>query len=670
MLKSQISAASHMNSLQSNLVNQMNDHSGMGNAYESDSSNGSSPLLQSQSKGMVNQSEDSVNFITFNQDATCVAVGLNSGYKIFNCIPSFRKCYQFKKNESIGLIEMLYCTSLIAVVGLGNEISSSPRKLKIINTKRQSTICDLIFPSTILQVKLTKSKMIVLLEDQIYIYDITTMNLLHTIETSPNTNGLCAISNTECNLQHNSYLAYPSPPKTITHDSLLVNGINTNGGSNSVQNNIQSVSNSPNRVGDVIIFNLDSLQPLSVIEAHKSSLAAITLSNDGTLLATASDKGTIVRVFSVESGVKLYQFRRGTYPTKIYSLNFSFDNKYVVATSSSETVHIFRLGEDESLENKHRKKRNMKKRKHRKDPEYETIAEENEDDLQSLHLKQSKKSPKSTPKNIASLDSKDTDSVVTNENNKDDDNDNDNDNNNEDDDDEDEDALIQDDGDDSDAEDDEVDDEDDVDDDLEIISNRSRKLSQGSSNSFTSISSNLSNDGIDLLNQPSSKEPKSEPIVDQNRLSVARLIRRSSQTLGRKAAQKMGDFLPSRFSSILEPTRHFASLKINTIGKDVKSIAVMTNDLQKDLVPPSYLHSKRHEDPNGNNEAFKSSSSSTISNSISNNGMGSPKEFLSMSLIHINVVTSEGLFYTYGLDPERGGDCILLHQYSLLDEGN
>lgn len=97
MLKSQISAASHMNSLQSNLVNQMNDHSGMGNAYESDSSNGSSPLLQSQSKGMVNQSEDSVNFITFNQDATCVAVGLNSGYKIFNCIPSFRKCYQFKK---------------------------------------------------------------------------------------------------------------------------------------------------------------------------------------------------------------------------------------------------------------------------------------------------------------------------------------------------------------------------------------------------------------------------------------------------------------------------------------------------------------------------------------------------------------------------------------------
>ena len=73
-------------------------------------------------------------------------------------------------------------------------------------------------------------------------------------------------------------------------------------------------------------------------------------------LATASDKGTIVRIFEVATGTKLYQFRRGTYPTKIYSLRFSADDKYVLATSSSLTVHIFRLGEEEALETKHKKK--------------------------------------------------------------------------------------------------------------------------------------------------------------------------------------------------------------------------------------------------------------------------------------------------------------------------
>lgn len=470
--------------------------------------------------------------------------------------------------------------------------------------------------------------MIVLLEDQIYIYDITNMNLLHTIETSPNSGGLCAVSNDGCENDFKSYLAYPSPPKTITHDSLLVTGINTNGGSNSVQNNVQSVSSSPNRVGDVILFDLETLQPMSVIEAHKSSLAALTLSNDGTLLATASDKGTIVRVFSVETGVKLYQFRRGTYPTKIFSLNFSSDNRYVVATSSSETVHIFRLGEEESLESKLRMKRNLKKKKHaKKDAEYETIAEENEEDIKKATLKKRRSSLNSNEQQDEDEDEDDGDDV------------------------------IQDDGDDSDAQDE--DDEDDVDDEpLEVVSNKSRKLSQGSNNSFASISSNLSADEGNSSNPGSPHQSKSDPVIDQTRLSVARMIRRSSQTLGRKAAQKMGDFLPSRFSSILEPTRHFASLKISTIGRDVKSIAVINNEIQKDLVPQSYIYSKD----------APSHSQKDLNAYYANTNNGSAKDMLTLNLIHINVVTSDGIFYTYGLDPERGGDCILLNQYSLLDE--
>ncbi|CUM63337.1 uncharacterized protein PRCAT00000909001 [Priceomyces carsonii] len=555
--------------------------------------------------------DDRVNFITFNQDASCIAIGLNNGYKIFSCRPNFGKCYQFKKDEAVRIIEMLYCTSLVAVVGLGEEPGSSPRKLKIINSKRQSTICDLVFPSTILQVKLTKSRMVVVLEDQIYIYDITTMKLLHTIETSINSNGICAISSEGSDI----YLAYPSPPKTITHDSLLVTGINTNGGVNSVQNNIQSVSNSPNRIGDVIIFNVTTLQPVCVIEAHKSALAAITLSSDGLLLATASDKGTIIRVFSVTTGIKLYQFRRGTYPTKIYSLKFSSDDMYVIATSASGTVHIFRLGEDEALKNKHKRRRSSKP-KPKPIPGYETITEEAEE--------------ANTRKPA----------------------------------DEEEDDEI-DDGDDSDAEDEDGDDES-----IEIIP-KQRKFSQGSNNSAVSAMSGISNISSEdaaaqsVSSMPSNKDSKTEPLVDQTRLSVARMIRRSSQTLGRKAAQKMGDFLPSRFSSILEPTRHFASLKINTMAKDVKSIAVMSNEIQEDLVPQALLAAKKDKD---HKEKEKDSVTTSFNQNVKDSSTS--KEMLSLNLLHINVVTSEGFFCTYGLDPERGGDCILLHQYSLLDESS
>lgn len=519
------------------------------------------------------QYSEIVNYISFNQDASCITIGLKNGYKIFNCQPNFGRSFQFKNDESTGIVEMLYCTSLLATVAQGEEIGSSPRKLKIINTKTKSTICDLIFPLTILQVKLTNTRLIVALEDQIYLYDITTMKLLHTIETSPNLSGLSAISYDDSN----SYLAYPSPPKTITHDSLLASGINTNGGSNSTQNNISSVSNTPNRVGDVIIFNLTSLQPISVIEAHKSTIASMAFSNNGLYLATASDKGTIVRIFEVATGTKLYQFRRGTYPTKIYSLRFSADDKYVLATSSSLTVHIFRLGEEEALETKHKKK---------KIPAVATILEEETEGSQS------NEQTKSIKRNSEEFED------------------------------------IRDDGDDSD-----VDDEDgDIDDEsLEVIPAKQRKLSQGSTNSYTSVNSE----------DVQSNSPKTEPLIDQNRLSMARIIRRSSQTLGRKAAQKMGDFLPSRFSSILEPTRNFASLKINAHSKDTKSVAVMNNVLQQDLIPQTYLAS--------DNASAK-------------------QDLMEVSLFHIYVVTTEGMLYTYGLDPERGGDCILLNLHCILDE--
>lgn len=55
--------------------------------------------------------------------------------------------------------------------------------------QRHSTICELTFPTTVLAVRLNRKRLVVVLEDQIYLYDISNMKLLRTIETSPNPNG-------------------------------------------------------------------------------------------------------------------------------------------------------------------------------------------------------------------------------------------------------------------------------------------------------------------------------------------------------------------------------------------------------------------------------------------------------------------------------------------------
>lgn len=96
--------------------------------------------------------------------------------------------------------------------------------------------------------------------------------------------------------------------------------------------------------GEVLIYDATKMEAVNVIEAHNSPLSCIALNNDGTLLATASEKGTIIRVFSIPDAQKLYQFRRGSIPSRIYSMSFNSTSTLLSVSSATETVHIFRLG--------------------------------------------------------------------------------------------------------------------------------------------------------------------------------------------------------------------------------------------------------------------------------------------------------------------------------------
>ncbi|KAG2188282.1 hypothetical protein INT44_001035 [Umbelopsis vinacea] len=299
------------------------------------------------------KSSNELLFINFNQDFSCISVGIKNGYKIYNCDP-FGKCYS-KSDGGIGIVEMLFCTSLVALVGAGEQPAFSPRHLQIINTKRQSTICELTFPTSILSVKMNRRRLIVVLEEQIFVYDISNMKLLHTIDTSPNPSGkrlcriyifslwfdlllltwfvfapdpaICALSPSS----ENCYIAYPSPSSST---------------SSPLAGNHLGPSQSSYASGDVLIFDALSLQVVNIVQAHKSPVSCIAMNSDGTLLATASDKGTVIRVFTIPDSRKVFQFRRGSYPTKIYSISFNLVSSLLCVSSATETVHIFKLSND------------------------------------------------------------------------------------------------------------------------------------------------------------------------------------------------------------------------------------------------------------------------------------------------------------------------------------
>lgn len=87
-----------------------------------------------------------------------------------------------------------------------------------------------------------------------------------------------------------------------------------------------------------------------MISAHESPLAAMAISHQGNRIATASERGTVIRVFNIVDGAKLYEFRRGVKRcVSICSLAFSIDGLYLCSSSNTETVHVFKLDDTKEM---------------------------------------------------------------------------------------------------------------------------------------------------------------------------------------------------------------------------------------------------------------------------------------------------------------------------------
>lgn len=86
---------------------------------------------------------------------------------------------------------------------------------------------------------------------------------------------------------------------------------------------------------------------VSIIPAHSNSLRALDLSNDGEVLATASETGTLVRMWSTANCAKTTEFRRGVDQATIFSLAINPSGSLLALTSDKSTLHLFDLANPE-----------------------------------------------------------------------------------------------------------------------------------------------------------------------------------------------------------------------------------------------------------------------------------------------------------------------------------
>ena len=202
----------------------------------------------------------------------------------------------------------MFRSNILALVGGGQKPKFAMNKVFLWDDLSFRCIGELSFKATVRAVKLTKTKIVVVLENRTLVFNFDDLRTIDSINTCLNVKGLVALSPD----QENSVLATPEEEK-----------------------------------GYVRINVYDKSKSLR-FQAHQAALSAMCLNYMGTLLATASEKGTLIRIFSTEGGQALQELRRGAEKADIYSICFDLQGKWLACSSDRSTIHIFTIKYDAS----------------------------------------------------------------------------------------------------------------------------------------------------------------------------------------------------------------------------------------------------------------------------------------------------------------------------------
>lgn len=295
---------------------------------------------------------DRVNCVRFNQDGSALAVALDSGVRIYNVDPLLElTSYGVDQFGSVALCEMLHRTNLLAIVAGGATPRFADNTVLVYDDHRRAFVHELTFGAQVLGIRMRRDRLIVTLCRQLYVFTLPDQcKRLLTVETGDNPLGLCAITPALATAERH-LLAFPGR-KTGSLQLLDLASFGVEGAGSA--RSAAGVSSAP-----------------LTVNAHQSPLAAIDINQQGTMVATASQVGTLVRIWDTSvggSGVSaimntttsssktgsggggvggrcrlLAELRRGADSAVLHALRFSPTGHYLSCCSDKGTVHVFAI---------------------------------------------------------------------------------------------------------------------------------------------------------------------------------------------------------------------------------------------------------------------------------------------------------------------------------------
>lgn len=253
------------------------------------------------------ENEKVIHAVTFNHDGTCFVAASSAGFQVFSTDP-FQPLIERKIVGGLRQAEMLYRTNILALLGTGENPTYPRNKVIMFDDARGANIGELNFhrETVIVGVRLRRDFIIVILLNRICVFSFDNLQLKHELFTCQNPQGLCSLN-------------------TCSDPAVLV---------------CPAVS-----LGTVRVQFLASISSNVMVMAHQSAIDALSLNRVGSMFATSSVKGTLLRVWNVKGQI-LHEFRRGSEQARIESIRFDPTDRFLSCTSNSGTLHLFALDDD------------------------------------------------------------------------------------------------------------------------------------------------------------------------------------------------------------------------------------------------------------------------------------------------------------------------------------
>ena len=253
-------------------------------------------------------------YLSFNKDKTCLSLGMRKGYRIYDLTKKDSLFfYERIFGKGIAQIEMLEKTGILGLVGGTDKPLDSPNKLNIFDDKEGKFITYITFKSDILYFRLKRDKIVVLLENFIYLIDTVNFKSFDTIE-----------------------LGYEKQ-KDVVFSFTLENDVN------------KLAYNYTNQLTNKIIINTynkeEKQNSIELKSDYKTNNIILCMEFDkkGKILAVTANKYEYLVLYRTEDGMPICNCNINSKSINSLYISFDINNEFICTSLDAGEVVIFNI---------------------------------------------------------------------------------------------------------------------------------------------------------------------------------------------------------------------------------------------------------------------------------------------------------------------------------------